>query len=419
MAIWITQLNKKEKRTLGACFSGWCLDAFDVQIYSFLIPALIATWSISKGQAGLLGTIALIASAIGGWATGFLADRYGRVRMLQISVLWFSVFNFMSGFTTSFDQLMIVRALQGLGFGGEWAAGAVLMAEVIRPEFRGKAGGYVQSAYALGWALAATVSSVFLAFLPPDWAWRAVFWSGLLPALIVIFIRRYLDDSEVFKESLRIRKQTGARISILTIFQPGMLRITILTSLLALGIQGSSYAIITWLPTYLKTVRHLSVGGIGAYVGVVTLGAFCGYIASAHLSDKVGRRRNFQIFAVGCWVIDFSYMMLADSNASVLILGYFLGFFSQGIYAALGPYFSELFPTHVRATGQAFAYSFGRCFGSLFVLLVGWLSDFMPLEKAIGIFSLGGYCLPLLALLLLPETKGRALTVEIPASPAD
>ncbi len=381
----------------------------DVQIYSFLIPTLMAAWGMSKGQAGLLGTVALIASAVGGWITGFLADRYGRVRMLQIAVLWFSFFTFLSGFAQNFEQLLITRTLQGLGFGGEWAAGAVLMAEIIRPEYRGKAGGYVQSAYAVGWAIAAGVSTAALMLLPKDMAWRAVFWAGLLPALLVIYVRRNLDDSDVFKRAQQRREQAGVKTSLLTIFRPGLLRITVLASLLAIGIQGSSYAIITWLPTYLKTAHNLSTAAIGAYVGVVTFGSFCGYITSAHLTDRVGRKRNFQIYAVGCWLIDFAYMYFARDAVSVLVLGWFLGFLSQGIYASLGPYFSELFPTTVRAAGQAFAYSLGRSVGSLFALVVGLLSEFMPFDKAIGAVSLGGYCLPLLVLLLLPETRGTAL----------
>jgi MFS family permease len=183
---------------------------------------------------------------------------------------------------------------------------------------------------------------------------------------------------------------------------------------LAAGVQGSSYAIIFWLPTFLRTVRHLTATGAGSYVAVVTLGAFCGYLCSAYLTDAVGRRRNFLIYAVGCWVIDFAYMLLPLNDLAILLLGFPFGFFSQGIYASLGPYFTELFPTRIRATGQSFSYNFGRSIGALFVSIVALLAETMPLGEAIGMMSLGGYALAIGATLLLPETQGIALDAAGP-----
>jgi MFS family permease len=410
MLDWYKELAGGEKRTFWACFGGWGLDGMDVQIYSFLIPTLIAVWGISKAEAGTLATVALISSAIGGWGTGILADRFGRVRMLQISILWYSGFTFLSGFTNSFDQLLVCRALQGIGFGGEWAAGSVLMGEMIRAQHRGKAVGCVQSAYAVGWAAAAILSSVLFYLLPVDWAWRALFWAGLAPALLIVFVRRYVEEPPVFRAAQPASKQIPFLERLTAIFARDLIRTTLLASLLALGVQGSSYAIITWLPTYLSTVRHLSATSTGLSVLVATFGAFCGYIVSAYLTDTVGRRRNFLIYAVGCWLIDFTYIYAPLNDSASLLMGFPLGFFSQGIYASVGPYFTELFPTRVRATGQAFCYSFGRSIGALFALLIGLMSAHMPLDKAIGLLSLGGYLLTLIAAFMLPETRGRVLT---------
>ncbi|HZD31499.1 MAG TPA: MFS transporter, partial [Candidatus Angelobacter sp.] len=153
--LWLLDLTREERATLIATFGGWGLDGMDVMIYSFVIPTLMTQWQISQGQAGFLSTVALIVSAIGGWLAGLLADRFGRARILQIAILWFAVFTFLSGFTQSFGQLLVIRALQGLGFGGEWAVGAVLMGEAIRAEHRGKAVGTVQSGWAIGWGVAA------------------------------------------------------------------------------------------------------------------------------------------------------------------------------------------------------------------------------------------------------------------------
>src|ERR1700734_1048452 len=150
MLDWYRQLGADERRTFWACFGGWAVDALDVQIYTFAIPALIAVWQITKAQAGLLATSALVISALGGWIAGVLADRVGRARLLSIMIAWFAFFTFLSGFTQNFEQLLVVRGLQGFGFGGEWAVGAALMGESIRSRLRGRAVGTVQAGWWIG-----------------------------------------------------------------------------------------------------------------------------------------------------------------------------------------------------------------------------------------------------------------------------
>src|SRR6201996_5778344 len=197
MLAWVRELTPKERQTMGACFGGWTLDAFDVQMYSFVIPTVIAMWGLSRGQAGLIGTATLLISSFGGWFSGTLADRFGRVRMLQIAILWYSVFTFLCAFAQNFEQLFILRALHGFGFGGEWAAGAVLMGEVIRDKYRGRAVGLVQTGWAVGWGAAALMYTLLSASLPEASAWRVLFWIGLAPAALVFWIRRYVDEPMV------------------------------------------------------------------------------------------------------------------------------------------------------------------------------------------------------------------------------
>lgn len=413
---WYKDLSVKETRTFWGCFAGWALDGMDIQLYSFLIPTLIAVWGISTADAGLIGTATLVSSAFGGWVAGILCDRYGRLRVLQLTILWYSFFTFVSGFTDSFEQLLVVRCLQGIGFGGEWTAGAVLLGEVIRASHRGRAVGCVQSGHAIGWGCATIASSIMLALLPQEIAWRAVFWIGVTPAILVIYVRRNMTESEIFLSACGQRAQSRG-ISPLAIFSPSILRTTLLASLLAMGIQGSSYAIITWLPTFLKTAHNLSTVGTGGYVLVVTLGSFCGFLASAHLSDAIGRRRNFLVYAIGCWVIDYTFMYLPISDRYAIFLGFPFGFFTQGIYASLGPFFTELFPTRMRATGQGFAYNFGRGVGAFLTFFVGVMAKTMPLGDAIAILSLAGYLLAIVATLLLPETRGKELTDSAVDSP--
>jgi MFS family permease len=407
---WYTELSGRERRTFWACFTGWALDAVDVQLYSFVIVTLTALWSISRTDAGLAATATLMASSVGGWLIGILADRYGRVRMLQISILWFSVFTFLCAFATSFNQLLVFRALQGFGFGGEWAAGAVLIGEIIRDEHRGKANGVVHSGWAVGWGAAAILYTALFSFMPEAIAWRVLFGVGVLPALAVFFVRRFVDEPAVFLAS---KKQYDSgevtRPNFLEIFSPAHLRTTILASLLTIGTQGGYYAIMIWLPTYLKTVRGFSVLGTGGYLAVIIVASFLGYVVGAYLTDILGRRKNFFLFAICSTLTVLAYMFIPISDSVLLVLGAPLGFFASGIYSGIGAFFNELYPTRIRGSGIGFCFNIGRAIGALFPTLVGVLSASMPLGQAIGIFTVAAYGLIIVAAALLPETKGKSL----------
>ena len=199
MLDWYRELGAAERRTFWACFGGWALDALDVQIYTFVVPALIAVWHITNAQAGLLATSALVISAFGGWIAGMFADRVGRARLLMIMVAWFAFFTFLSGFTQNFEQLLVVRGFQGFGFGGEWAAGSVLIGEVVRGADRGKVVGTVQSAWAWGWGAAAILATIIFQVLPQEIAWRVLFFVGILPALLVFYIRTKVPEPAIFE----------------------------------------------------------------------------------------------------------------------------------------------------------------------------------------------------------------------------
>jgi MFS family permease len=378
------------------------LDGMDVMVYSFVIPSLIAIWHISRGEAGLLGTSALVVSSIGGWLAGLAADRYGRVRILQITIVWFAVFTFLSGFTNSFFELLVVRSLQGLGFGGEWAVGSVLMSEAIQSRHRGKAVGTVQAGWAIGWSLAALCFGIFFLYLPPDYAWRAMFWIGILPAFLVFYIRGHVPEPSL------PTMQTSS--GFLAIFSPEILRTTALASLLALGAQGGYYAIMTWLPFYLRRSRGLSVLNTTAYLAVIIAGSLAGYLVSADLTDRIGRRITLIVFAVFSFLTVWIYTVLPISGPYVMLVGFPLGFFASGSFSPLGSFFAELFPTKLRGSGQGFCYNFGRGLGALFPALVGYLGSRVSLGHAIAAFALGAYLLMILGTLLLPETRGRELS---------
>ena len=407
---WYREMNKTERRTFIGAFGGWAIDALDFMVFTFVISTLISLWGIEKGQAGMLGTVTLLFSAIGGWLAGILADRYGRVRILQITILWFSACTVAIGFAQNFEQLLILRALQGLGFGGEWAVGSVLMGEIVRAEHRGKAVGTVQSGWAVGWGAAAILYTIAFSVLPPEWAWRTLFWIGVAPAFLVVYIRKHVPEPEVFQRARAQAQSSAERPSFWKIFSPSLLKTTMVTALLCTGVQGGYYAITTWLPTFLKTERQLSVLGTGGYLMVIIVGSFCGYIAGAYSADKLGRRANLLIFSVLSALTVYVYTLVPLSNDAMLVLGFPLGFAASGIFSGIGAYLTELFPTDVRANGQGFAYNFGRGIGALFPSLVGFLSQTHGLGWAIGAFATGAYAIVIVTALLLPETKGKVLS---------
>ena len=401
--MWLKETSPQERRTLTAAFAGYGVDAFDYMIYTFMIPTFILVWGMSKTQAGYIATGALITSAIGGWVAGVLADKYGRVKILQLTVLWFSFFTFLSGFTNSPEQLFVTRALQGLGFGGEWSVGSVLIAEMIQARHRGKAVGLVQSSWAVGWGVSALAFWGVYSVLDQTYAWRALFWLGVLPALLILYIRRNVEDPEVFQEA----DTKADELPLKQILSGKLLKTTIFASLLATGIQGGYYAMFTWIPTYLKTERDLTVVGTSGYLFVVIVGSFLGYLTAGMVHDRIGRKRAFTLFAACAGAALVLYFLVPEgSNTTLLIVGFPLGFFASGCFSGFGSYLSELFPTRARGTGGGFCYNVGRGIGALFPGIIGFLAAAIGLGGAVA-FGVFGYVLAIAALAFLPETHGR------------
>lgn len=404
---WYRDVQSVERRTFWVCLGGWALDAMDMQMFTLVIPALIAAWGVSKTDAGLIAAVSLVTSALGGWLGGALADRIGRVKALQLAILWFAVATFAAAFSQGFHQLLILKALQGLGFGAEWAVGAVLLGEVINPEHRGKAMGAVQSGWAIGWGAAVILYSVAFTYLPPETAWRAMFAFGLVPALLIVYVQRVLKEPA--SSAVAQGKSSGFGKALLGIFAPKTLRITLIGGLFGLGAHGGYYGLFTWLPTFLKTERNLSVMGTSAYLAVIIIAFGCGCLAAGQLLDRIGRRRTVILFSLSCTAITIAYLLLPISPTAMLILGFPLGFCAAGIPASMGALFNELYPAGVRGSGVGFCYNFGRIVASGLPVLIGHMSSSMSLGTAIGIDASFAYALVLVAVLMLPETKGKAL----------
>lgn len=405
-------MTPPERRTFWACAAGWALDGMDFMIYPLVVGTIIKLWHVDPGSAGFAVTVTLLASAVGGWCAGYLADRIGRVRTLQLTILWFSVFSLLCALAQNFTQLLIARAILGFGFGGEWAAGAVLMGEAIRAQYRGRAVGSVQSGWAVGWGLAVLAQAVLFSYLPPDMAWRWMFAVGAVPALITFFIRRYVTEPEIAVETRARQKAKGDTPAIWEIFSGPILKTTILAALAVTGCQGGYYAITAWLPRFLTTERHLSIVGSTGYLATLIIGSFVGYLVGAWLADRIGRRYLFLLFSVGAIAVVIAYTQLPLSNESLWLLGFPLGFFASGYFSGMGAFLSELYPTRLRGSGQGFCYNFGRGIGALFPALVGYLSTMVTLANAIAIFAVAAYALFFLAAFALPETRGRILHAD-------
>ncbi|MFE7380052.1 MFS transporter [Streptomyces zhihengii] len=403
---WLRALGPRGRRAFGGAFGGYALDSYDYFTLPLSMVAISAYFSLDNGQTGLLTTVTLVVSAIGGALAGILADRIGRVKALMITVITYAVFTVLCGFAPNYETLLVFRALQGLGFGGEWAVGAILVAEYASAKHRGRTLGAVQSAWAAGWALAVVVYTLVFHFLDPDTAWRVMFWTGALPALLVVYVRRNVSDAPHAEE---LRRTSAERGSFTAVFRKDLLRVTLFATLLSTGVQGGYYTLATWVPTYLKTERGLTVVGTGGYLAFLISGAFIGYLTGGYLTDRIGRKNNIALFAALSAAGILAYTSIpSGANGLLLVLGFPLGFCMSAIFSGFGSYLSELYPAAVRGTGQSFTYNSGRAVGAFLPTLVGFLSDSWGVGGAL-VLGAAGYGLAALALVGLPETRGKEL----------
>lgn len=399
---WFRALGPAGRRAFAGAFGGFALDGYDFWVLSLGLASITAYFHLTAGAASMLATVTLLATGLGGALAGMLADRIGRVRTLMITVGTCAGFTVLCGFAPDYPVLLVLRALQGIGFGGEWAIGAVLVAEYTLPRYRGRTLGFVQSSWAVGWAFAVLVWTLVAGLASPGVAWRILFVTSAVPALLVLYLRRKVVDAPV-------RRSTRDRGSFVAILRGGLGRTTFFAALLATGVQGGYYTLITWLPTYLKTARHLSVVNTTGYLAFLISGAFLGYVTGGYVTELLGRKRTFALFATLSAALIIGYTNIpAGANTAMMLLGFPLGFASAAIFSGFGSFLAELYPGEVRGTGQGFTYNFGRAVGAGFPAVVGFLSSTVGIGAAMGFGALG-YGIAVLALLGLPETKGREL----------
>jgi MFS family permease len=408
----LRQATPGQRRTLLAASLGWALDAFDAMLYSLVLALLMRDLGMSKTVAGSLGMLTLLASGIGGVLFGFLADRIGRKQALMASILTYSVCSFASGLATSVAMLAAARFVLGLGMGGEWNTGATLVAETWPTELRAKAISIVQSSWALGFAAAALVAGPVARYF----GWRAVFFVGILPAIITLWIQRSVPESEMWRKSGTTTtdgggKQSANRVPTSVIFRAPYLRHTF--ALLFFNFFGmfAWWGLFTWLPPYLSLPvdqggRGFGVMGMTGLLVVLNLfGMFPGYASFGWVADRLGRRRAFLVYTLIAALLIPLYAA-ARSPLVLLPLGTLVAFFGTGIFSGSGIMGSEIFPTAIRARALGFTYNGARALSSVAPLVIGRVGQSRGLGWAFYLCA-AGYLLAALMTTQLPETKGK------------
>jgi MFS family permease len=416
----IKQANSAQRRTLLAAALGWMLDAFDAMLYALVLTYVMRDLGMSKATSGLLYTLTLLASGIGGVFFGFLADRIGRKHALMLSILTYSVCSFASGLSTSVLMLAVFRFILGLGMGGEWNTGATLVAETWPDELRAKALAVVQSSWAIGYALAALVAGIVLRYAN----WRMVFFVGILPAIVTLWIQSRVPESAMWKENRRLAgigqrlepqgaQNTQRNESFFAIFRAPYGKSTVVLLLLNFFGLFAWWGLFTWIPPYLSL--PVAQGGRGfGIVGTTTLlivlnlfGMFPGYISFGWVADHLGRRRSFMLYLFVAALLVPLYA-IARSQAALLVIGTVVAFFGTGFFSGSGITGSEIFPTSVRARALGFTYNGARTLSSVAPYVIGRVGQAKGLDWAFYLCG-GAFLMASLMATQLPETKGKKL----------
>lgn len=404
---WQKEVSPGCRKALAAASLGWMLDSFDVMLYALVLAHLMQDLSMSKGTAGLLGSLTLIASAFGGMIFGVIADRFGRTRALQASILIYSLFTAACGLSQSVAQLGIFRVFLGLGMGGEWASGAALVSETCPDEHRGKALGFMQSFWALGYATAALVTSLIV----PRWGWRAVFFVGVLPALFTLWIRAKVKEPEIWtRQRISIDKEPSTRLW--SIIRGRLLGITVAVTVMNAFTMFAWWGFNLWIPGYLSLATNQ--GGIGlstrhmsSLVIFMQLGMWLGYLTFGYISDSLGRKKAYVVYLLAAAVLVSIYSAI-KAPLLLFFLGPLVAFSGTGYFSGFGALTAELYPTRIRATAQGFTYSSGRIASALAPFAVGTLAQTQGFSVAFLLAS-ASFLLAAAMWLWIPETRGRPL----------
>jgi MFS family permease len=417
--VLLSQYEKPESlhyRILFMSWAGWVFDFYDLILFTFLLIPIGRELNFSNVMLSYVLGASLAATAVGGVLFGILSDRYGRKRVLQWTILTYSLGTFLCGFASSLESLLLFRIVTGLGVGGEWATGQTYVGETFPPRMRGRYGAFMQTGAPLGIVLASVIGG----FLAPEVGWRPCFFISVLPALLVVYIRKKLPESDLWMERRRLSAQGGqegeplksARANtFLMLFSSAYRKLFLQSLILAIFDMSAYWFTYSWLPGYLHQQREFPLAKSAAWMLVTQAGGLLGYLTFGFFADKFGRRPAYSIYsvvmAVGLVMITLMWDTVAIYPAIILSFMFLVGF-GTGMFSGYGPLFSEIFPTAIRNTAMGSAFNLARGVQFFTPVIIAVIAE----QYGLG----GGISLAALFALLtgawiwtFPETKGRVL----------
>jgi MFS transporter, SHS family, lactate transporter len=409
---WWKEPTKDHWYAYTAAWLGWTLDAFDFTVFLVLLVPIAREFDAPLTLVALVGTLTLWMRLIGAVASGWMADRMGRKAPLMISILWYSICNFIAGFSPTFLFLLVFRTLLGIGMGAEWPAGAALAMESWPARSRGLMSSVLQGSWALGYLIAALLYATCFDFL----GWRGMLWIGVLPALAVVWIRFYVKEPEVWVENQKHQKamKSEVRAPLFAIFRRGVLFNTFTACWWMASAFTVYYSIFGLFATYLQRDLHLSAAAVGWPLVFSNAATFVASFVWGAASDKIGRRWAMIIPAIIGFLITPFYLMTSDFW-TIAVAFSIQGAFAGAIYGQNPSYLTERFPTEVRATAAAFCYHQGAIFGGLVAPILTYFAVDMGYGFATPMLfcTSGGIISFILALLCGPETKGKVMVADL------
>jgi MFS transporter, SHS family, lactate transporter len=414
---WYRQVSRDQWRAFWAVFLGWIVDSFDFNVLTFIVIDIQRSFTVDRALAGLLGTVTLAMRLVGGTLAGTASDKWGRKLPLLFSVLWFSIFAFLAGFSTSYAMLFALRALFGLGMGGEWAAGMPLVLEHWPAKLRGLASGLLLGGWYWGYLFSAAVFQFVYPLFSPNIGWRVMFWAAILPALLTLWIRTRVPESPVWLERQRHMQQAQRegrpvkvpRVSILEIFKPRLLWTTIQTTAVIGSFMCIYYAVNFWYPTFLRDAGR----PVLPYLAAFNVGAIVGTAVWGRLSETVLGRRGAGSITLVLGIASLPFYLHAHTSVTLWIGALMMGAFGMGIWGMAPAYTLERFPTSVRGVGPGFCYHAGAALGAMMPWALGLLQDRgMTLVNGMTVAMLISAAVAATSLWLGPETRGRKFDVD-------
>lgn len=415
---WMADITPEQWKIFGVTFSGWTFGTMDILLFTFAAVSIADVFSLSPKAVGGIFSLMLFSTAFGGILFGIISDYAGRVKAITLTILCYSFFTGLTAFSPNIIFLIACCLFLGLGMGGQWASGKVLVAETWPKEHRGKAIGMVQSGWSVGYLLIALLAALILPRFEVELGWRILFLVGAVPLLLIFYIRRNLAEPEIWRKTSRMRKEKkldagGQEFTLNQIFKGELLRYTVKSTFLTSFCMIAYWGLMFWVPQFLA--RPIEEGGIGlgmkGFIWIVplSLGAFLGQNSFGWISDRFGRRPVFASFLVILAILIYFFGQLTTFT-QFLVLGPLVGFFGAGFYSGFGAIFSELFPTRARATAQGFCYNVGRGVAAFTPPLLGYVAEikgYGPALVTVSVFALAGA----FVVFTLPETKGKELDI--------